>query len=153
MLVISFDTRRSSCFMFLKSQFFSIVIFFQCSSGVSLSSCFARKKSPRRWYVFLFGTWFSQNSCISFLILIVSWSVLNSPFVIISIADAPAPQMKSCLISGSFVSWFPSVGTVSSARICLMSILWILLYVMPKCNPFGPFSGCVLFLPVKSGVF
>ena len=35
-LVMNFDMRKSSCFMFLKSQFFSSVTsFFKCSSGVS----------------------------------------------------------------------------------------------------------------------
>ena len=49
MLVISFDINRSSCFMSLKSQFFSRVIsFVQCSSGVSISFYFAQK-SPQLW--------------------------------------------------------------------------------------------------------
>ena len=48
--VMNFDVRISSCFMFLKSQFcFSVTSFFQCSSGVSLTSCFVQKKSPQLW--------------------------------------------------------------------------------------------------------
>ena len=56
MLVINFDMSRSSCLMSLNSHVLSNVIsFFQCSSGVSFSSCLAQKKSPRLWYVFLLG--------------------------------------------------------------------------------------------------
>ena len=55
-LVIKFHINRSSCFISLKSQLFSRVIsFFQCSSGVSWTSCFAQKKSPRLWKVLLLG--------------------------------------------------------------------------------------------------
>ena len=56
MLVIKFDMSKSSCLISSNSQFFSSGInFFQCSSGVSFSSYLAQKKSPRLWYVFLFG--------------------------------------------------------------------------------------------------
>ena len=129
MLVINFDMIRSSCLISLNSQFFSSVInFFQCSSGVSFSSCLAQRKSPRLWYVFLFTMLYSLNNV---LVLTVSGSVLNSPFVIISIADGPGPYMKFCLISGSLVSHGSPVGTVSSVSICSMSRLWILFLIVP----------------------
>ena len=109
-----------------------------------LSSCLAQKKSPRLWYVFLFGMYYSLNSCINLSVVNVSGSVLKSPFVMISIADGPAPQIKSCLISGSFVFHGSPVGTVSSVRIGLMSIDYF--YVVPE--SFGPFFGCIYFLAV-----
>ena len=49
----------------------------------------------------------------SFSVLMVSGSVLNSPLVMVFIAEGPATQMKSCLISGSFVVHSLLVGIVS----------------------------------------
>ena len=68
----------------------------------------------------------------------VSGSVLNSPLVIVSIADGPGPQMKSCLISGSFavlcylLALFPRIkpvlyryhGFVLCNAVIVRSILW-----------------------------
>ena len=45
-------------------------------------------------------------------VLMVSGSVLNSPLVTVSIVEGPAPQMKSCPISGSFVVHSLLVGIV-----------------------------------------
>ena len=57
--------------------------------------------------------------------LIVSGSVLNSPFEIISIADGPAPQIKSCLIVGSFSVHPLLVGIVSLDKASFISMSWI----------------------------
>ena len=150
MLVMKFDMSKSSFFISLNSQFFSSVIsFFQCFSGVPCSSCLAQKKSPRQWYVFRVGNKHSRNSSISLSVLIVSGSVLNSPFVIISIADGQAPSMISCLISGSVVSHGSPVGAVLSVSININFVDSF--YVLPK--SFGPLFGCVQFVPVEPGVF
>ena len=55
----------------------------------------------------------------------VSGSVLNSPLVIVSIADGPAPQIKSCLISGSLAVHSVLVGIVSPDKAGFMSMSWI----------------------------
>ena len=66
-----FDVRRSSCFMSSKSQFFSSVISFsQCSSGVSISSCFAQKKISTAVVSSSLGIKYSRNNCNSLPVLI-----------------------------------------------------------------------------------
>ena len=121
MLVMNFDINRSSCFMSLKSQFFlrvlvfsNVLLLFHCLHvlpGRSLHGCV-------RCFVCVCSI---PGMTISLSVLKVSGSVLNSPSVIISTVHGPAPQTKSCLISGSFVSQGSPVGTVSSVSISLIS--------------------------------
>ena len=82
--------------------------------------------------------------------LIVSGSVLNSPFVFISIADGPAPQIKSCFIVGSFSVHPLFVGIVSPDKAGFISMSWIRLM---KCLIRSVHSlGVYSFFTVKSGV-
>ena len=143
--VISFEMSNFSVVMLLKLHSFSISIYLRNkSSGVLDSVCLVQKKSPRLWYVFLFGRKFSLINRISSLIAILSGSVLYSALVIWYRTSEPMPHTESSCIWFSFVAQYFCV--ISSNRIS--SAVWIFYFRFVFCrNRLSHCLGVNVFFP------
>ena len=121
-LVMNFEISRSFCLMSLNSQFFrGRPVFSNVLPGFRFF-LFCPKEIHAAVVYVPFGHVIVLNSCSNLSGLIVSGSVLNSPRDMFSIADGPASQIRSCLISGSFSVHLLLVGIVSPDFAGFMSI-------------------------------